>query len=185
MADFRGFIAVDIDCFQSILEFMENLKRVPARLKIVEPENIHLTLKFLGNTGEEMLSEIEEIMKEAVKDISPFTMNVENVGVFPSESYIKIIWIGTENKRELISIADRLNEMLQSLGYKREKREFSPHITVARVKRTIDKKILLSLLKEYKGKHFGELKVDSIKLKKSVLTPSGAIYSTLKEVKLG
>ncbi|MCD6468613.1 MAG: RNA 2',3'-cyclic phosphodiesterase [Thermoplasmata archaeon] len=185
MSVFRGFIAVEVECSPSLLEFMRELKNAPAQLKIVEPKNVHLTLKFLGNTEEEIVPDLEKVMRQSVEGVSSFEVNLHGVGVFPNENYITVIWVGIEKGQELVSIAGKLDELLQSLGYKRERRPFSPHLTVARVKHVKDKDALVSLLKKYSEVEFGEINVDSIKLKKSVLTPKGPIYTTLKEVELG
>ncbi|HID26125.1 MAG TPA: RNA 2',3'-cyclic phosphodiesterase [Thermoplasmata archaeon] len=184
MNTFRGFIAIDIKCSPSILGFINDLKKTPVQLKMVEPENIHLTLKFLGDTKEKIIPDIEELMKQSTEDIPPFEVNLQGAGVFPNKNYITIIWIGMEKKQELTFIAEKLDELLQNLGYKKERRPFSPHVTVARVKRIKEKNALLSLLEEYRETDFGKLKVDSIKLKKSDLTPKGPIYTTIREIKL-
>ncbi|HEC94735.1 MAG TPA: RNA 2',3'-cyclic phosphodiesterase [Thermoplasmatales archaeon] len=185
MNTFRGFIAIDIKCSSSLLGFINDLKKAPAQLKMVEPENIHLTLKFLGDTKEKIIPDIEEVMKQSTEDIPPFEVNLQGVGVFPNKNYITVIWVGMEKKQELTFIAEKLDELLQNLGYKKERRPFSPHVTVARVKRIKEKNTLLSLLEKYRETDFGKLKVDSIKLKKSDLTPKGPIYTTIREINLG
>ena len=176
---------MEVECSPPLLEFMRELKNVPAQLKMVEPKNVHLTLKFLGNTEEEIVPDLEAVMRRSVEGVSSFEVNLHGVGVFPNENYITVIWVGMEKEQELASIAGKLDELLQPLGHKKERRPFSPHITVARVKRIKDRDALITTLKRYKETDFGMMKVDSIKLKKSVLTPKGPIYTTLKEVELG
>lgn len=182
---FRGFIAVEVDCSSTLLNFMDALKNIPAQLKMVKPQNVHLTLKFLGDTKENLIPDLEQAMRHSIEGIPPFEVNLQGVGVFPNENYITVIWVSMEKKGELTSIAEKLDELLQPLGYKKERRPFSPHITVARVKRIKDKDALIATLKRYKETDFGMMKVDSLKLKKSVLTPKGPIYTTLKKVELG
>ena len=183
MPTFRGFIAIDIDPTEKIKEFSENLKKINAKLKMVELKNLHVTLKFLGETEEEIIDEIERCMRDAVKDVKPFKIKLQGVGAFPNLRRINVIWIGTEG-REMEVIFRRLEEGLEKLGYSKEKRDFSPHLTIARVKSVGDKNKLISLLGEYSRECFGEQIVESIKFKKSVLTEKGPIYSTIREVKL-
>ena len=183
MSTFRGFIAIDIDPTEKIKEFSENLKKINAKLKMVELKNLHVTLKFLGETEEEIIDEIERCMRDAVKDVKPFKIKLQGVGAFPNLRRINVIWIGTEG-REMEVIFRRLEEGLEKLGYSKEKRDFSPHLTIARVKSVGDKNNLISILGEYSKEYFGEQIVESIKLKKSILTEKGPIYSTIREVKL-
>lgn len=184
MTKFRGFIAVDIETALTLINFGKEIKKTGANVKLVEPENVHITLKFLGDTMEEHIDEIENIMKESVKDIEPFDIDLEGVGVFPNQKYIKVIWIGIKQGELLGTIAKRIDDQLSYLGYKKERRDFSPHLTIARVKNAKEKNKLLNLVEKYKETRFAHLKVDSIVLKKSELTPKGPIYETLKEVKL-
>lgn len=184
MTKFRGFIAIDISPSQKILDFSNELKNSKADIKTVEIENIHITLKFLGDTESEAVEKIEGIMKECVKDIDPFEIKLFGTGVFPDKNYIRIIWIGIEDNGELSRISDRLNERLLELGFEKEKREFSPHLTVARVKSSKNKDNLLKIVEKYRYTDFETFRVESLKLKKSELTSKGPIYTTLKEVKL-
>ncbi len=183
MSIFRGFIAIDISASPLILDFIDNLKKIDAKLKIVEKDNIHLTIKFLGDTDEEDIDKIESIMKEAVYNIKPFTLSIKGTGVFPNRNYINVIWIGAERNDILERIARRINNSLNK--YKKDKKPFSPHITIARVKWIKNKEQLLSILDDYRDTDFGEYVIENINLKKSSLTPKGPIYTTVRTVILG
>ena len=184
MPKFRGFIAIDIDSFPKLVEFERDIKNSGANVKLVEPENIHLTLKFLGDTDELLIDRIEEIMKESVKEIEPFTIKFKSAGVFPNERYIKVMWIGIENGEIIGKIASKIDKKISDLGFEKEKRKFSVHLTIARVKSAKNKEKLLQIIEKYRDVEFNSIKVESIKLKKSDLTPKGPIYTTLKEIKL-
>ncbi|MEF8847606.1 MAG: RNA 2',3'-cyclic phosphodiesterase [Candidatus Thermoplasmatota archaeon] len=181
---FRGFIAIDIESSEKLLQIGEKIENTRARIKPVKPENMHITLKFLGDTEEEKIEDIEKIMKESVEDIDPFELSLEGMGVFPNQNFIKVIWAGSEPKDKSAKIANTIDEKLVSLGFKKEKRDFSPHLTIARVKSGKDKDKILEIINNNKQTFFSKQKVDSIKLKKSDLTPKGPVYSTLKKVKL-
>lgn len=184
MAKFRGFIAIDVEPTNKIKEFSENLKRIKAKIKLVDLKNLHITLKFLGETEEDIIKDVERCMKDSIRGIEPSIMRLQGVGAFPNLRKINVIWIGVECS-EMETIFQRLEEGLEKLGYNRERRGFSPHLTIARVKNVVNKEGIFSLLERYRGEFFGEQIVESIKLKSSVLTRDGPIYSTLIEVKMG
>jgi len=184
MVRFRGFIAIDIDAGSKILEFKRDIESIGADVKLVEPENIHVTLKFLGDVDEALVDQIERIMHDAVKGIDPFAVKIKGTGVFPNEKYIKVIWIGLENSQIIGTIAKRIDEQLAALGFTKEKRGFSSHLTIGRVKTAKQKEHLVKTIEKYADVEFGEQHIRSIKLKKSELTPKGPIYTTIKEVKL-
>ena len=183
MSKFRGFIAIDIDSFPKLVQFENEIKNSGANVKLVEPENIHITLKFLGDTDEKHTDRIEEIIKDAVKDSDSFEIKLKGAGVFPNQNYIKVMWIGIENGEQIGKIASKIDEKISELGFEKERRRFSAHLTIARVKSAKNKEKLLELIEKYRDIEFGSLKVDTIKLKKSELTPKGPIYTMLKEVK--
>jgi 2'-5' RNA ligase len=184
MPKFRGFIAIDIRSFPKLIQFENEIKNTGADVKLVEPDNIHITLKFLGDTEEELIDSIEEIMKKSVEEMDSFEVQLKGSGVFPSQNYIKVMWIGLKNGEKIGEIASEIDEKTSDLGFQREKRGFSAHLTIARVKSAKNKEKLLQIIEKYRDIEFGSFEVDSIKLKKSELTPKGPIYTTLKEVKL-
>lgn len=178
----RAFISVDIGALPGIVTILDDLKNTDADLRLVKPEKVHLTLKFLGEIDENRIDEIVVAMEDSVKDVSPFRIKLRGVGVFPSMNYMRVVWVGVENAEKLGVIAERLENELSNVGFKREKRKFSPHVTVGRVKSQKNKGVLQNFLNENKEKDFGELNVKSIRLKKSVLTSKGPEYSTVKEM---
>lgn len=184
MPKFRGFIAIDIPINKKLLEMENEIKNTGADMKLVEPENIHVTLKFLGDTDEEKISEIENIIKNSVKDINTFNIKLKGSGVFPNKNYMKVIWIGLENAEPIGEIAKKMDKQLQNLGFEPEKRGFSAHLTIARVKSSRNKEKLLQIIQKYQDVEFATIEVNSFKLKKSDLTPKGPIYTTLREIKL-
>lgn len=180
----RTFIAVDIGPLPKILELAERLKASGADLKLVEPENIHITLKFLGDTDSGLMDQIADIIAESSADIEPFYLNLEEIGAFPKLTYMKVIWVGIAGGEGLVTVSERLDRALKPLGFKSEKKGFKPHLTIARVRSPRNKNELLRVIDAHKEESFGEVQVDSIVLKKSVLSPSGPTYTDLKEIKL-
>jgi len=183
MTKFRGFIAIEVDSFPKIIELENEIKNSGAIVKLVEPKNIHITLKFLGDTDENLIEKIEEILKASVENTEPFEIHLKGAGFFPNQKYIKVMWIGIENTEQLGQITYEIDKKLSELGYDREKRKFSAHLTIARVKSAKNKDKLIQIIEKYKEIEFGKIIVDSIKLKQSELTPKGPIYTTLKDIK--
>ncbi|HIG99743.1 MAG TPA: RNA 2',3'-cyclic phosphodiesterase, partial [Thermoplasmata archaeon] len=134
MTLFRGFIAIDISSTSQILAFENEIKKTGADVKLVEPENIHITLKFLGDTEEKFIDAIEQSMKESVKTIKSFPVTLRGTGVFPNKNYMKVIWIGILDNGQIGPIAHTLDSSLASLGFKKETRGFSAHLTIGRVR---------------------------------------------------
>jgi RNA 2',3'-cyclic 3'-phosphodiesterase len=184
MSEFRGFIAVEIPICENLLAFHTKLENLHLKMKLVDLKNIHITLKFLGETKIEHIDEIEKIIKNAVQNIQPFSIQLKGTGVFPNSNYIKVVWIGISESSLLSTIAASIDNQLTPLGYKKEKRPFSPHLTIGRIKYLNRKHDLLAVLDSYKDNLFSNVCIDHILLKKSTLTPKGPIYETIREIKL-
>jgi RNA 2',3'-cyclic 3'-phosphodiesterase len=184
MSIFRGFIAIEIKATPKLLTFEEDIAKTGADVKFVEPENIHITVKFLGDTDEKHIDAIEQSMKESVREIKPFSVTLRGTGVFPNKNYVKVLWIGIINTRNIETIAHAIDTSLAPGGFKKEPRGFSPHLTVGRVKTARKKEELLKVIERYNNEEFSIQEIHSIVLKKSELTPKGPIYTTLREVRL-
>ncbi len=176
---FRAFIAVEVPVSNELEQFSSAVKDTKAPLKMVNLAKVHITLKFLGDIDESLVPDIEKVIKYAVSGIQPFTMNLKGTGAFPNLNRISVIWAGMENAEALGEIARKIDSGLKPLGLKPEKRKFSPHVTVARVKSSKNKDRLVDTINEFQNTEFGEVPVNKIILKKSVLTPQGPIYSDI------
>ena len=175
----RTFIAVELpDKFINEIKRIETALNLPG-LKLVEPELVHITLKFLGDINEDKVEPITEALSQV--ECAPFEAVVKDVGVFPKPAYIKVIWLGAEGNFELLH--SEVERVLSHFKFKKE-HSFTPHATLARVKQVRDKALLLERLNELKDVNLGTFNVDSIILKKSTLTPEGPVYETLKEIRL-
>jgi len=183
--EMRSFISMDItskEVLDKIKTFQTYLKNTACPMKVVERENLHLTLKFLGEIGESSYKRIVESLGPSLSEFSSFEVNLKGTGFFPSISDLRVIWVGM-NAPEIVYIQKEIDDTLKSMGFK-EDRKFVPHLTVSRVKSSLNKKPLLNVLDEYKNFEFGSDMVKKINFKKSTLTPEGPIYETLKEFEL-
>jgi 2'-5' RNA ligase len=180
----RTFIAFDINnpsVLQKFTEVQDALVRTGADLKLVDPKNIHMTMRFLGDVSVVRIDSIHESMKKI--DFSAFTCQIRGVGVFPHLGYPRVIWAGIgKGSEELKRIAEQLENELRQQGFRPDPKGFSPHLTLARVRTGRDKAELAQSVQRMEDYEFGTVKADCLRLKKSVLTPKGPIYSTLREV---
>ena len=180
----RAFISVDLDRNERIMEFATALKGAEPTLKVVDPSLIHITLKFLGETDERNLPAIAEVLREAAKGISPFTISFKGAGAFPSMNRIRVVWVGVNDVLPLATIAGRLDERLSDLGITREARPFAPHITLARARSDAPHPVLRQIIHDRDEVDFGTQEVKAVRLKKSILTRCGPEYHTIEEVVL-
>lgn len=181
----RSFISIDItskELLDNIKVFQTNLKNSACPMKVVERENLHLTLKFIGEIGESSYKRIVDSLSPSLSEFSSFEVNLKGSGFFPSISELRVVWVGM-NAPEIVYIQKEIDDTLKGMGF-REDRKFVPHLTVSRVKSSLNKKSLLNVLDEYKEHDFGSEMITKINFKKSTLTPSGPIYETLKEFNL-
>lgn len=181
----RTFIAVDFDDSQIVSRVQEAQRKLMESgigMKPVEPENLHITLWFLGELDPHRLRLVLDNAGEV--RFKPFKLEVKGVGYFPGGSRINVIWLGIEDPSNgLKAILDQLLERLTRLGFRYDERGFTPHLTIGRVKYVRDKQAALKSLNELKELYFGGQFVDVFTVKKSVLTQKGPIYSDLLVVR--
>jgi 2'-5' RNA ligase len=185
----RAFIAIQCPdkLKDGVMEFQKKIENI-GKLKTVERENIHMTLKFLGDVDEDKLDEIIRILDSIAKDDKnrKFKINLFSAGVFPNLDYIKVVWVGVSGgSGEILSLQQQIDEKLAPLKFKKEK-DFHPHFTVARVKflSPQEKKEIRQVLSENSKINFGEFEFESFELMKSELTREGPIYSIVKKFEL-
>lgn len=181
----RVFLAIEID--EKLLDKIENIQKqfaeCEAPVKYVETENLHCTLKFFGEIDEDKVNDIIEVIENKIENHEPFRINIKKSGVFPNERYIRVLWLGMEDVEPFSNLQKDLDEEFVKMGFKKE-RSYVPHLTIGRVKGAKNKAELLSKLKDLGNIEIGEMDINKIVLKKSELTPSGPIYTTLKEFDL-
>ncbi len=179
----RSFIAFDMNSeavLKRITDVQSLLAKLGADLKLVEPKNIHITLRFLGNITPNTVEKIFEDMKKV--QFTPFDVKICGTGAFPNVRYPRVLWTGiTEGADKLRNISNQLEPHLRSLGFAPDPKGFSPHLTIARVKSGRNKAELAKFITDNSNYDFGIVRADCLRLKRSDLTPKGPIYSTLKE----
>ena len=183
----RTFIAVPLP--QALLshldDIQEGMKSHGLRARWVRPQGIHLTLKFLGDIKTEDVETIADIMSESAKDYAPFSLSAKGIGVFPNIRRPRVIWAGLKGDTyPLIDLQKRLEENLETIGFPKESRPFKAHLTLARIKNRIDAKKLADAIREFGTAESESFAADHIVLYQSVLKPTGAIYTKLRNINL-
>lgn len=183
----RAFIAIELNLeTRELLSSIQiELKKTRADVKWVKPENIHLTIKFLGNINSDQANEIKKILSEVARENNQFDIDLSEVGAFPKKEYPRVIWVGVEkNKDKVAKIAADLEERIVNLGIPKEDRPFQSHITIGRVRSNDNRADLVDKLKTITLAQKPSLLISKLTLFKSTLSPSGPIYEILSEANL-
>lgn len=184
----RTFVAVEInDAIRERLSgLITRLKTTEADVKWVAPENIHITLKFLGYIEDTRVAAVGELVRKATASIDSFTVDIEHLGAFPNTKKPRVIFVvAQEEGNNLATIYSRLDDSLAKMGIRKEGRQFRPHLTVGRVKSQKNLKALLDEMDSLKESSFGQQMIESVSLMQSDLKPTGPVYRKLEGFKLG
>jgi RNA 2',3'-cyclic 3'-phosphodiesterase len=183
----RCFVAIDISepTRREISEFLAVLQKLDGDIKWVRPSNLHFTIKFLGATPEELLPRIHESLMEIASLFEPFYINIYGTGVFPSRRHPRVIWAGLKNSDMMMRLRHAAEDRISALGFKKEEREFNPHLTLGRVRSAKGIIHILNELDAVREKDFGSTHVRAIRMMKSNLKPDGPEYTCLYELPLG
>ena len=186
----RAFIAIELspDLKKHLAFLEEQLQSSGADVKWVEPKNIHLTLKFLGEINEKQFVEVTKIIQETAAKNKRFFIRLTSPGAFPKINFPRVIWIGIDKgETETKQIATILEEKTAKVGIPQENRPFSSHITLGRVRSGMNREKLVENLEHLENnstKNAPESLVTKITLFQSTLTPGGPIYEALEEAHL-
>ena len=182
----RIFIAVELPAksrekIDTIINYFKT--QLPNQsLKWVGAENLHVTVKFIGEIPEVALSKVKTIIDEVLNNQPEFSISIEGLGMFPNSNNPRVIWLGITGGDPLVSIHRQLNQSLAQIGVKPDPRPLSPHLTIARVRQGIDRSTLSTIgntLAEFKVDLLGSIMVDHITLFQSIIKPTGPHYKAL------
>lgn len=188
----RTFIALELDdaTHRALADAQTRFKRERAArfVRWVAPENIHITLKFLGDVAADAQAELQRAIAEACANIPPFTLTIAGAGAFPNTQRPNVIWIGIGGQVETARrLAEKIEDVCAALGYAREARPFEAHLTLGRVKRDAspnDRREIGALIAHTQIGALGELSVARVSVMKSELRPGGSVYSQLRVIDL-
>jgi 2'-5' RNA ligase len=189
MSRIRTFIGVDVGkaIRGRIVALQENLARAGSDVKWVEPDNLHVTLLFLGEVDEREITAVCRAIAAAAAKQPPFTMSVEKAGCFPTPRRPRVIWVGVgEGSEALGALHAALEPPLMELGcYRREERRYTPHITMGRVKTDRSSETLPAALTKQESWIGGAIEVKEVLVMSSELTSKGPVYAVLSRCPLG
>lgn len=184
----RIFIAINLpkEIKQKLTALQEELSQFVPKVKWTKEANLHLTLVFLGEIDIAKTQKIYQIAKEIVSDIKPFKLKLKSLGVFPEIRKAKIIWVDVLDDAILKNLNQALYRKLTTQGFVLDKREFTPHITIGRIKERTPylKSALITLLNKHKETEFGSFLVESLELMESQLNEEGPEYRVLESIEL-
>ncbi|NOX38064.1 MAG: RNA 2',3'-cyclic phosphodiesterase [Calditrichaeota bacterium] len=187
MEKIRTFIAIKIspELMQHCAALIDELKTLPAAVKWVKPETIHLTLKFLGNITRDQLEQVQQVVESVVRGEGAFELESAELGAFPSLDRPRVFWVGLagNGQQQLMALQKKLESALAQIGFPEEARPFKPHLTLGRVKSS---RQLTQVIGKIKSTAFPNIAfpVKEVLIMRSELRPDGARYSVLKSFPL-
>lgn len=184
--EIRTFISINLPVWlkEEVGDVIEELKSSVKPVKWVKTDSLHITLKFLGNVDVKKIGGIEKALENLSKEHNPLSLSFNGVGLFPNLKRPKVLWVGVEKNQKLNNLQNSIEEKLALIGYTKEKRPFSAHLTIGRIKDSLNTRGFEQKLSAYNSRHFGDINVDSIFLMKSDLLKEGAKYTIIKEFTL-
>jgi len=182
----RLFVAVKFHPSEEFLDILETLKFDLAddKIKWVQEHNIHITLKFFGETPEDKIPEICDALEEATQNIRPFELSLRTTGIFGSKYEPRVIWFGIDPSSEFQKLYEKIIKNLRTIGYEPDRQNFVPHLTIGRIKYINDKKYFQKAIDRHKQKFIQTEMVDEFLLFESILKPEGPVYRVVEAFSL-
>ena len=184
----RAFLAIDLpESYRAGLAAVQDyLKKSGADVRWTAVGGIHLTLKFFGDIDENQVEALTAAASRVTTATSPFTLEVQGVGTFPGPKSPRVIWLGLTGQTDVLAcLVQDLEQAFAPLGFPPEKRRFTPHLTLGRVRSSQGREALSRSLQAISLPVFEELRVKQLVLYRSTLRPQGALYSPLRHIALG
>lgn len=177
----RTFIAADIEVSKDFLIFFSELKEQfkSCNIKWVNANQIHLTIKFIGETAEDKVDDVAAAVDRSLIKVNPFCLQLRKLGYFGKKFAPKVFWVGVERNNMLLNAYKELEAALGNIGISKSIREYHPHITLGRV-RSINNQInFLSIIDKYSSQINEDIHIAAINYYESILTPKGPKYNKL------
>lgn len=182
----RTFVAVNVNPFPGLLNTLKELKSelAPEAIKWVDENNLHLTLKFLGDTSVGQVDEIKNALQEIASRFATFYFRLNSLGFFKKKGMPRVLFVKIEEAEMLLELAAEIDEKLARLGFEKENRPFSPHLTLARIKFLKNKKRFYQAVENYRHTFLQPVTISEIIFYQSILNPVGPVYKPLEVLKL-
>lgn len=178
----RLFVAVKLDPGEEFLKQLRDLqsKLAGERIKWVEEYNIHITLKFFGETPEDKIPGIIRGLEEVAAGTDAFSFSLRQLGIFGSSYDPRVVWVGIEPYADLVTLMTQLRNKMSRIGFEPDRQNLVPHLTLGRIKDLKDKKRFQQIISQHKEIASREMKADQIILYESILKKEGPVYLALK-----
>jgi len=179
----RVFLALHFKENHIISQYINVLRSelMAENIQWVEPQNLHLTLKFFGPTEDLLISRIGKQLDFVLKNQKSFTLSFNKLGIFGSKYQPRVLWMGLENAEELLKISETINRALEEIGILTNRQNFVPHLTIGRIKKLHSKRYFQSVINCYNVFQMNEMLIDRVFLYESISKKSGVEYRVLKE----
>ncbi len=178
----RIFAAIKIHPSENFISVIYQLKHAlqTESIKWVEPHNIHITLKFFGETEESKIAEIIQQLNEVAIAHKPFKFSVKGTGVFGSSYDPRVIWLGIDHSNELQKLSVDVLDSMTTIGWEKDRQNFVPHLTVGRIKHISNKPKLKEVIKKFENFEIQMVETNAFYLYESILKPTGPVYHVLE-----
>lgn len=182
----RTFIAVKIEPQPALIKLLGHLKKTfdHEKIKWVEKNNLHLTLKFLGDTSPVQVEQVKTVLRETADNFSAFQFDLTGVGFFKKNRQPKVLFVNIEKHEILKQLAAEIDVKLSVLGFEKEQREFSPHLTLGRIKFLKNKPLFYDTINNYPEKLIQQVTINELIYYQSILKPAGAEYKSIEKIEL-
>jgi 2'-5' RNA ligase len=183
----RCFIAINLTgTVKSLLaDIQDELRKCKADIRWVNPSNIHLTLKFLGNIKEERVDDIIRVLEAGCRSANPFVLKIKGLGMFPHTMSPRVLWVGITGGSGLFDLRKEIEDGMVSAGFEADNRSFKPHLTIGRFKSRAGRECLQEIMRKHETEEYTSMHVKSVALMRSDLLPEGAMHSKIADVPLG
>ena len=179
----RLFFALEIpsETRKNAVSLVESFNIPQSQVRWVRGENLHITLKFLGDVADDQVPAISDAARGVAQKFEPIDIEVAGMGLFPNHEKPQIVWLGAEGETDtLASLEAALSKALEPLGFPADERRYTPHITIGRVKSDVVRGKLVRIVHERHHERMGAAGVFSIVLFESSLKPHGPVYSVVE-----
>ena len=182
----RTFIAVKIEIGEKLKEIISILRRELKNdsVKWVDPDNMHITLAFLGDTGDETIKKVSSVVTKSCSGFGDFTFTISGLGIFKSLNDPRVIWAGIAGYDKFTSLHTIIKNGLEETDFKTEDRQFNPHLTLGRIKFLQSTRQLEELINRYSKTIFQQVSVSEIVFYESILQQSGHVYWPIEKFRL-
>ena len=178
----RLFIAVKLIPNDNLLKIYYSLRKVLQydRIRWVPPDNFHLTLKFLGDTPDEKISTISEVMNSTVTSSRVLDLELNNAGVFGSKYKPRVIWFGVNENKHMQKLSIEIINNLHDAGFPKDSQNFIPHLTIGRITKIIDKRLFNNEMDKLRNVFLQKVIIERVILFESILTSNAPLYNEIK-----